>query len=321
MRNVLLPLGVALTILGSSCGLHTPQQCLADQERGNNPKAFENLLGSDFTRVWPNESDLGKVYCCNSPPKDGDNKGAFNRPVLVLHEYDHLSIHCLDFADRLSREGFTVYVPLLFGKADGRSGPAVTLGNTFELAASGQWHALLSEHKHQPITERLMKICRRISSAHDHRGIGVIGMCLTGALPIALMSDDCVVAPVVAQPSMPLFAFTPEGKRALGISHQELMTAVRRVQEKHLVVFGTRYEDDTIGTRERFDVIRKAFGDCFSDHTIGRDQYLSPGSSWGLKSTAHATLTLCYRDAPDDYPPRRLFVELVAFLKRRLSAP
>jgi hypothetical protein len=80
-----------------------------------------------------------------------------------------------------------------------------------------------------------MKICRRISSAHDHRGIGVIGMCLTGALPIALMSDDCVVAPVIAQPSMPLFAFTPEGKRALGISLQELMTAVRRVQEKHLV--------------------------------------------------------------------------------------
>lgn len=99
--------------------------------------------------------------------------------------------------------------------------------------------------------------------------------------------------------------------------------AVQRARKKHLVVFGTRYEDDTIGTKERFDAIKTAFGKgCFCDHTIRHDQYLSPDSrKWDLKPTAHATLTLCYRDSLDDYPPRKLFIDLVAFLKSRLPAP
>ena len=46
---------------------------------------------------------------------------------------------------------------------------------------------------------------------------------------------------------------------------------------------------------------------------------LSHPKNWGLNEKAHATLTLCYRGKPDDYPPRRLFLDVVKFLKEQLE--
>jgi dienelactone hydrolase len=259
------------------------------------------------------------VYKCTVLPADGDVAAARNRPVLVLHEYDHLSIACLNFAIRLSRAGFSVYDPLLFGKADGKTGLGTTLSTTAELACNGQWHALFAEHQSQPITKSLGELCDTISSWHHRRGIAVIGMCLTGALPITLMQRPCVVAPVIAQPSIPLFAITPEGKRAFGVSKEDLDAAVKRAKEEHLRVFGTRYEEDTISPKERLEAIAAAFGkEYFCDHTIRATDYLRE-PKWDLTAKAHATLTLCYKDSPDNYPPRRLFLDLVTFLKNQLQ--
>jgi dienelactone hydrolase len=306
---------IAAAISQSSCALHLPQRCCEDIAAESTPCIFLSTLRQNFIPL--NEGER-VVYKCTVPPSDADIAAARNRPVLVLHEYDHLSIACLNFAIRLSRAGFTVYVPLLFGKPDGKTGFGTTLRTTSELAFGGQWHALFAEHKHQPITDSLAGLCQKISSWHDHQGIAVIGMCLTGALPIALMNEPCVVAPVMAQPSIPLFSFTPEGKRAPGISNQDLNGAVKRVKQEHLLVFGTRYEEDTISPKARFETIAAAFGeDSFCDHTIRAADYLRE-PKWGLNAKAHATLTLCYKDSPDDYPPRRLFLDLVTFLKAQL---
>jgi hypothetical protein len=71
--------------------------------------------------------------------------------------------------------------PLHFGKADGQLRLDTTIRKTLEIGLSGKWHALFGEHENQSITEWLAKVCRRISSYHEQRGIGVIGLCLTGA--------------------------------------------------------------------------------------------------------------------------------------------
>jgi dienelactone hydrolase len=297
-----------------------PQKCCSDKELEKSSQLFVDLLRKDFVPAWPSDPDMGIVYRCLSLPSDGQFSAASTRPVLLLHEYDHLSIFCLEFADRLSRAGFTVYLPLLFGKSDGKSGLGTTICNTLEIGFSGKWHALFGEHEHQPVTDWLGKVCRRISADHGYRGIGVIGMCLTGALPIALLNEPCVVAPVVAQPAIPLFPLTSEAKRATGISPAELENAVKRTKSQHLKLFGTRYQEDSIGRIERFEAIKTAFGPaCFEDHTIAARDYLSPSKNWGLTDKAHATLTLCYRDSPNDYPPRKLFLDLVDFLKMQLA--
>jgi hypothetical protein len=68
-----------------------------------------------------------------------------------------------------------------------------------------------------------------------------------------------------------------------------------------------------------FEGIKAAFGkDCFCDHTIHEAEYLHQ-PKWGLNAKAHATLTLCYKDSPEEYPPRRLFLDLVKFLQDRLD--
>jgi hypothetical protein len=149
--------GLAATLFfNSSCTLHNPQKCSQDFADELNPEIFRQTLSHDFTPVQGTPKLV--VYRCILPPADGDQGAAFNRPVLVLHEYDHLSVACLRFAERLSREGFTVYVPVLFGKTDGKSGLGTTIATTLELFMSSDWHALFGEHQHQPITD-----CRNLS--------------------------------------------------------------------------------------------------------------------------------------------------------------
>jgi hypothetical protein len=150
-RSLWLVVALSTLLLESSCNLHAPQKCTQDVVQENNPKIFLQSLNNDFT---PEEGkDKRMIYRCTVPPIDGDLSTAMTRPVLVLHEYDHLSIACLDFAKRLSRAGFTVYLPVLFGKADGEVGLRTTLRTT--LALSPDWHALFGEHQRQPITDWL----------------------------------------------------------------------------------------------------------------------------------------------------------------------
>jgi hypothetical protein len=228
---------------------------------------------------------------------------------------------CLEFAERLSHAGFRVYVPLLFGKADGVGGTGTMITNTWELETSGEWYTLFAEHKRQPITTWLCALAKRISENHGGRRIAVIGMCLTGSLPVAMIGEDApMLTAVVAQPSIPLLACTPEGERSIGISDDEINNAVRRARSEHIRIFGTRYEDDQIGKRARFEHIKTLLGENFEDHTIPASAYLSKEAShWGLKPTAHATLTLCYRVGPEDYPPRKLYLDLVAFLRTQFE--
>jgi hypothetical protein len=129
---------IGSAISQSSGALHLPQRCCEDVAAERTPAIFLSTLEKNFVplRQWDRV-----VYKCTVPPSSGDLSAARNRPVLVLHEYDHLSIACLHFAMRLSSAGFTVYVPLLFGKADGKVGLGTTLRTSWELAFSGQWHA------------------------------------------------------------------------------------------------------------------------------------------------------------------------------------
>ncbi|MBV8211763.1 MAG: hypothetical protein JOZ08_00900 [Verrucomicrobia bacterium] len=317
LRHSYLFLLFSCLIIG--CSLHTPQMCDSDVAKENDHQAFQRLLASDFHPEWTDDGGRHTTWACKVPPDDGDVAKAESRPVLLLHEYDHLTTVCLEFAKRLSRAGFRVYVPLLFGKADGVGGTGTMIANTWELETSGEWYTLFAEHKKQPITTWLCDLAKRISEKHGGRRIAVIGMCLTGVMPIAMMGEDApILAAVVAQPSIPLFAFTPEGERSLGISEDEINNAVKRSKSEHIRIFGTRYEDDTIGKRARFEHICTLFGENFENHTIRACDYLH-NPKWGLKSNAHATLTLCYLPSPDDYPPRKLYLELLVFLKAQFE--
>lgn len=227
-------------------------------------------------------------------------------PVIVLHEFPALSANCLAFAEKLSRQGFTVYVPVLFGNTQGVSNAGAGLATIVELSASTEWKVTFSEHKHSAITDWLRLLCRDVSERHQQKKIGVIGMCLTGSFPVALMSEPCVAAPVVAQPSTPIFAFTPEARKSLGISEEELAAARRR----GIDVFGIRYDLDRVSRKENFKTLHDNLGDHFIDHSIRPAAY----KEHNLKRNSHATFTHCVETPP----AREAFKELVSFLQDRL---
>ncbi len=140
------------------------------------------FLRDHFQRVFYDDSSLGIVF-------ETTTQVTQSAPaVLVLHEYPNLGYQCLDFAYRLSKQGFDVYVPLLFGHSDGEAGSFSTLQNSMTLAFSPDWHVFFGEHSHQGITDRLRRLCRRIELGprrqrhwrHRHVPYGIVSDCLNG---------------------------------------------------------------------------------------------------------------------------------------------
>jgi dienelactone hydrolase len=50
----------------------------------------------------------------------------------------------------------------------------------------------------------LRALARRAHKECGGRGVGAIGLCLTGGFAIAMMTEPNVIAPALAEPSLPL---------------------------------------------------------------------------------------------------------------------
>jgi dienelactone hydrolase len=86
-------------------------------------------------------------------------------------------------------------------------------------------------------------------------------MCFTGGFALAMMVDDAVAAPVLAQPSVP-FPVSASRKRDLNLSDADLA----RVKERAAggcEVLGMRYTGDPMVPRQRFDRLTEELGDAF----------------------------------------------------------
>ncbi len=79
----------------------------------------------------------------------------------------------------------------------------------------------------------------QVKFIHDGPGIGGIGMCLTGTLPLALLGNSNVMAPVVCQPGLPLSSPQfPFLQSDLGLTQMELCRAKTRIVAENLKIFG-----------------------------------------------------------------------------------
>src|SRR5204863_1353892 len=117
--------------------------------------------------------------------------------ILLLHEAPGLTPNTFRLAHDIAAGGYRVYVPLLFGTA-GKDSLANVFFRLFDL------RFLPVRDATPPIVGSLERLAKEI---HEQTGqdIGVIGMCLTGNLPIPMLQLDFVKAAVVSQPAMPLF--------------------------------------------------------------------------------------------------------------------
>lgn len=149
--------------------------------------------------------------------------------VVVIHEIPGITPEVARFARRVADAGFTTLMPSLFG-TPGQANSALYIAQQCARACISREFRVLARGRSSPITDWLRALCRAVHAELGGRGIGVIGMCLTGNFALALMVDPAVMAPVLSQPALPL-PVSPSHKGALHLSAAELGTVKHRVAQ------------------------------------------------------------------------------------------
>jgi dienelactone hydrolase len=213
-------------------------------------------------------------------------------PVVVLHELPGMVEECLDLGLILA-ERFRVHLPLLFGRPRKFSTLAM-LGYVAQLCISREIH-LFAANQTSPLVDWARELCRKLKADSGAPGVGVIGMCLTGGFALALVADESVLAPVVTQPSLPVFVH----KEALGMSDADAAAVkARTARLGDNCVLALRYGGDRMAPAERIESIRTLIG-------AGLDYE-------ELEGNRHATLTV--------HRHPRALERTLAFLTQRLGA-
>ncbi|MCS6290248.1 MAG: hypothetical protein H8K10_14935 [Nitrospira sp.] len=235
-----LALGLVCSL--SACGLVELVRCAPHGEEMRFVGMLETCFNNDGDG-FKADSVAHPVYCFL-----GDRT---KPPVLLLHELPGLSGKTLDYARELSKE-FTVYVPLLFGEWNSQStwhGFLITFG------LNREWWGL--ESGESKIVGWLRAVAREIERLHPQQPIGVIGNCLTGSLPLALLDNSSIHAVVLAQPTLPLSIFRndDEVRKSLGISKDDIEQAINSSAK----IFFVRFEQDCVSKPEKLETVWKTF--------------------------------------------------------------
>lgn len=224
----------------SACGLVELVRCAPDGEDSKFVGKWETCFNNDDDDGFKADSIAHPIYCFPGDPSQSSDR---KPPVLLLHELPGLSGKTLEYARKLSQD-FTVYVPLLFGKPNSQSnwhGFLITVG------LNGEWRGV--ESGTSDVVPWLRAVVMKIEEAHPGQQIGVIGNCLTGSLPLALLGNQNIRAVVLAQPTLPLTIFdnSSEARSSLGISQDEIAQA----KQSSARIFYLRFEQDCVSKPEK----------------------------------------------------------------------
>lgn len=185
--------------------------------------------------------------------------------VVIMHELPGLTPECLDFARRIADAGYTVFLPLMFGQPNVPFSIPTTLGYAAQICISQEIYCF-AKHRSSPITDWLRALCREAYDRCSQRGVGVVGMCLSGGFVLSMMADEVVMAPVISQPAHP-FGLSAAHRAALGVSPDDLEKAKARAAQG-IEPIAYRFTQDKVCTRARFETLKREFGDTIELHEI-----------------------------------------------------
>lgn len=177
--------------------------------------------------------------------------------VIVMAEMPGISPHVLRFARWLREAGFTVYLPSLFGRDGAAAHAEAGLEVLRRACISAEFHALAGRGA-SPVTHWLRALARLALEECGGPGVGAVGMCFTGNFALSMMLEPAVLAPVLAQPSLPL-----DRPADVESSDEELATVRARLEREGLQVLAYRFEGDRHCRAERFATYQAALGPNF----------------------------------------------------------
>lgn len=231
--------------------------------------------------------------------------------VILMHEVPGVYSGVIELGKRIVDEGFTVFIPDLFGTVYREPSARYVLGQISRLCIGKEFHTLACNHA-SPITDWLKALSRHVHEELGGKGIGVIGLCVTGNFALTMMVDPFVLAPVLSEPALP-FPILPCHKKSLHISPEDLAVVKKRTAEG-VSVLGLRFSNDFASPRERFETLRKELGDGFEGIEIDS----RPGNPYNNPWWAHSVLTLDFVDE-DGHPTKKALERVIGFCKERLN--
>jgi dienelactone hydrolase len=195
--------------------------------------------------------------------EDGTTRPVFRKGtgpgVIVIHELPGITPAVIDFADEVVDAGFTVVLPHLFGHPETQVNPGTLTGAFVQVCTSSEFTKLATGVT-TPMAGWLRSLARSLHQELGGPGVGALGMCFTGGFALAMMVDESVAAPVVAQPAVPFPIGRARGAD-LNLSPADTEAVVARVAAG-CQVLGLRYRKDR-ATGSRFDPLRELLGDNF----------------------------------------------------------
>jgi dienelactone hydrolase len=245
---------------------------------------------------------------------DGRERVVFRKgegpAVLVMHEVPGISAEVARFARKVADKGFTVFMPRLFGPVGVKTTELNRMAALARLCVSREFH-VLAENRSSPIADWLRALARHAMDQVGGRGVGAVGMCVTGNFALTLTLDPWVVAPVMAHPSFPL-PITPAKAAAVHVTPETLANARRRIKDEGLKVLGVRFNGDVLFCRAaRFQTLHRELGEGFEAVEV-------PGSSAAsFAEPPHSVLTIGLVDR-EGALTRAAVDRVLAFLSERL---
>lgn len=227
--------------------------------------------------------------------------------VIIVHEIPGITPEVARFARWVRDAGFTVYLPSLLGSPGKPNSSGYQLNSILRACISREF-SLWSDNKTSPVVSWLNHLAQRAHAESGGKGVGALGMCLTGNFALAMMVDPVMLAPVLCQPSLPV------GKAGgTGVPADEMAVIRDRLEREDLTVRGYRFEGDALCKAARFDALSKSLGPRFIGEALP-DSAMKQGT---FVSNPHAVVTTHLVDEQGSLT-RAKVDEIIGFFRQRL---
>ena len=261
---------------------------------------YEAALSNYISFEFSDEGWTRKVFRRGSGPG-----------VIIIHEMPGLHPLVIRFADHVAAAGMTVFLPTLFGDPGRPVSLGYALGTMVRTICIRREFNVWANGRSSPIVDWLRALARMVHAECGGRGVGAIGMCFTGGFAFAMMTEPAVVAPVLSQPSQPMFGKNRQS--AIDSSAQEIRCARERFEKEDLSIIGLRFRGDKFVPGERFDALRREFGNRFEAIE------LDPNDAAPAPFPPHSVLTI-HLDDRSGTPTKRVEERVIAFFRQRTGA-
>ncbi|MFZ4120401.1 MAG: dienelactone hydrolase family protein [Caulobacterales bacterium] len=228
--------------------------------------------------------------------------------VIVMSEMPGITPEVARFARYVRDAGFTVYLPQMFGEAGRPFSSAYVLTGALKVCISREFALFGSADRTSPIVEWLKALAAKAHKDCGGKGVGAIGMCLTGNFALSMLLEPAVRAPVMCQPSLPVNQ--PDG---MHISPKDLATVQARIEREDITVLAYRFASDRLCPAARFEALEEALGPRFRGRTLP-DQ----AAKKGTPTAPHSVVTTHLIDQAGQ-PTRDAVDEILAFFSARLK--